>query len=118
MKLIAKLKSDNDMREFAGISGEYDDWEHHFLFQNLRIASLKSIHPQKNGILLPSNNKYTFNTVGPALLVVDELIDKNTGTYQISFQDVASYKLKDIEVGVLPITYKKELVMSSTKNME
>jgi hypothetical protein len=53
-------------------------------------------HPQKNGILQPNNNKYTFNTSRPTLLVLDE---------QISFKNVTSFTLKDVEVGVVTDRY-------------
>jgi hypothetical protein len=33
-------------------------------------------------------------------------MDKNTGTYQISFQNIECEKLEDVEIGVLPITTK------------
>jgi hypothetical protein len=101
---MSKLKNENDMREFVGISGEYDKWIKHFIFINLRNTSSRFIqHPQTNGKLL-SNDKYIFITSGPTLLVLDEIIEECSGTYQISFQNVDFSNLKDIEVGVLPVT--------------
>jgi hypothetical protein len=38
MKLITRLKNERDMRQFAGISGEYSSWKNHFLFKILRNA--------------------------------------------------------------------------------
>jgi hypothetical protein len=68
--------------------------------------SLYNIH--KNGKLL-SDDKYIFITSGFILLVLDELIEENTGTYQISFQNVFSSNLKNIEVGMLPVTNTNEI---------
>jgi hypothetical protein len=33
-------------------------------------------------------------------------MDRNTGTYQISFKNIKCDKLEDVEIGVLPITKK------------
>jgi hypothetical protein len=72
MKLMSKLKNENSMREFVGISGEYYNWVYDFLFKNLRNAAPKFKHyPQTNGILLSNNNKYKFNTTSPILLILD-----------------------------------------------
>jgi hypothetical protein len=53
IKLMAKLKNEKDMREFAGISGEYSIWKNHFLFKKLRNSGSEFSqpfdinHPQK-----------------------------------------------------------------------
>jgi hypothetical protein len=94
---MTKLKNENDIREFAGISGEYDEWIKHFLFKNLRNAGLKFIqHPQTNGVLL-LDDKYIFITSGPTLLVLYKLIEENAGIYQKFFQNLTSFNLKDID---------------------
>jgi hypothetical protein len=46
------------------------------------------------------------NTGGPVAFVFDQLMHKNTGTYQISFQNINCEKLEDVEIGVLSITNK------------
>jgi hypothetical protein len=48
IKLISKLKSENDMREFAELMESIVNGKKHFLFTNLRNAGPKFIqHPQK-----------------------------------------------------------------------
>jgi hypothetical protein len=51
-----------------------------------------------------SKEKYLLNTYGLTGFVFDQLMNKNTGTYQISFQYILCEKLEDVEIGVLPIT--------------
>jgi hypothetical protein len=53
-----------------------------------------------------SKEKYLLNTGGPTGFVFDQLMDKNTGTYQISFENIKCEKLEDVEIGVLPISKK------------
>jgi hypothetical protein len=77
-----------------------------FFLGNLETLVQSLYNPETNGILL-SNDKYTFITSGSTLIVPDELIKENTGTYQISFQNVFSFNLKDIDVGVLHVTHEK-----------
>jgi hypothetical protein len=104
INLMSKLKNENDIRQFAGISGEYCNWKNHYLFRILKNAGPNFLkHPISEGFLL-SKEKYLIETVGPTVLVFHQLMDRNTGTYQISFKYIHSLKLKDIEVGVLPIT--------------
>jgi hypothetical protein len=62
-------------------------------------------HFKTNGFDL-SKEKYLLNTYGPVAFVFDQLINKNTGTYQITFQNILCEKLEDVEIGLLPITKK------------
>jgi hypothetical protein len=64
-------------------------------------------HSKTNGFDL-SKEKYLLNTYGRAAFVFDQLMDRNTGTYQISFQNILCEKLENVEIGVLPITKKYE----------
>jgi hypothetical protein len=48
-----------------------------------------SIIHQNNNLIYLNNNKYSFSTAGPTLLRLNEEIDKSTGTYQISFENLA-----------------------------
>jgi hypothetical protein len=45
---MSKLKNENNMREFSGISREYSEYKDHFIFKNLRNAGPKlyNIHKQ------------------------------------------------------------------------
>jgi hypothetical protein len=104
IRLMSKLKNERAVREFAGISGEYYVWKNHFLFRILRNAGPKFItHPISDGFNL-STDKYLIKTEGSIVSVFDQLMDRDTGTYQISFKNIECTKLTNIEVGVLPIT--------------
>jgi hypothetical protein len=105
IKLMAKLKNES-LKNFVGISKEHNTWKNHFLFKILRNAGPMFIkHSKTDGFDL-SNKKYILNTGGAVGFIFDELMDKNTGTYQISFQNIQCEKLEDVEIGVLPITKK------------
>jgi hypothetical protein len=62
-------------------------------------------HSKTNGFDL-SKEKYLLNTYGPTNFIFNQLMNKNIGTYQISFQNIECEKLEDVEIGVLPITKK------------
>jgi hypothetical protein len=105
IKLMSRLE-DEDIRNMVGISGEYNTWKNHFLFKILRNASPELIkHSKTKGFDL-SKEKYLLNTFGLTGFVFNQLMDKNTGTYQISFTNIKCENLEDVEIGVLPITKK------------
>jgi hypothetical protein len=87
IRLMSKLKNERDMRRFAGISEEYNDWKKHFLFKVLKNIGPKFItYPISNGFIL-SKDKFLIKTEGSIVLVFDQLMDRKTGTYQISFKN-------------------------------
>jgi hypothetical protein len=68
---MSKLKNENDMAQFAGISKEYSKWKDHDYFRIFRNAGPDFIkHPISKGKLL-SDNKYLIKTWGPAVSVFD-----------------------------------------------
>jgi hypothetical protein len=107
LKLITRLKNEKDMKRFAGICKEHSKWKNHFLFKIFRNSSPKFSqpfdinHPQNNDLVHLNNNKYSFRTVCPTLLTLNEEMNQNTGTYQISFENVSCSNLKNIEVEIL-----------------
>jgi hypothetical protein len=89
--------------EFTRISKEYSDWKNHYLFKILKNAGPKFIkHPISDGFDL--SKKIYIENRGPTVLVFDQLMEYDAGSYQISFENVDCTALEDIEVGVLPIT--------------
>jgi hypothetical protein len=62
IKLISKLKNEEDIREFGGISKENNTWKNHFLFKILRNAGPEFIkHPISEGFDLSKKNIYIEN---------------------------------------------------------
>jgi chromosome segregation ATPase len=48
IKLMSKLKNEEDIRQFTGINGEYNTWKDHFLFEILKNAGPKFIKHSKS----------------------------------------------------------------------
>jgi hypothetical protein len=102
---MAKLKNE-ELINFVGIIKKYKAWKDHYLFEIKKNTGLQFIkHSKTNGFDL-LKEKYLLNTGGPVGFIFDQLINKNTGTYQISFQNILCEKLENVEIGLLPITKK------------